>query len=494
MQNDLRKQKEIAMASQSLKDKTVKGVVWSAIERLSVQILFFVITIVMARQLTPHDYGLIGLLAIFIEVSQALVDSGFGQALIRKQNRTDVDNCTMFYFNIVVSSFLYLCLWFLAPFVAKFYDAPLLCSVMRIVCLGIIFNSFSLVQRALLTIKLDFKTQMKSSLIAAVISGVIGIWMAYNGYGIWSIVAQQISNYAINTGLLWIVARWHPKWLYSWASFREMFGFGSKLVAASLLNTIYNNIYQIVIGKVFNPDSLGHYTRAKQFADFPSTNLSNIIQRVTFPVLCEMQNDDERLRAAYIKTLRMIAFIIFPIMCGLAGMAHPLIELLLGEKWLFAATLLSIICYSFMWNPIASLNLNLLQVKGRSDLFLKLEIIKKVWGVFILVVTVPFGLLVMCYSMLLSVVVGLFINTYYIGKFLDFGFVKHIKEVLPILIICLLMSAGLWGMQFLIINNIIYLFSSITIGILFYWAATKVIKIKEASELIAMVNQLRKKK
>lgn len=482
------------MAEQSLKDKTVRGVVWSAVERLSVQVLFFLITVIMARLLTPEDYGLIGLLAIFIEVSQALVDSGFAQALIRKQNRTEKDNCTMFYFNIVVSCFLYAILWLIAPAVARFYDSPLLCPVMRVVCLGIIFNSFGLVQRALLTIKVDFKTQTKSALIAAVISGAVGIWMAYNGYGVWSIAVQQISNYGINTGLLWVFAKWRPKWIFSWSSFREMFSFGSRLVAASILNTIYNNIYQIVIGKVFSPEKLGHYTRAKQFADFPSANLSSIIQRVTFPILCEVQNDDERLKVAYLKILRMIVFIIFPLMCGLAGVAKPLINLLLGEKWMFCATLLSIICFSFMWTPVASLNLNLLQVKGRSDLFLKLEIIKKIWGVFILVVTVPFGLLVMCYSMLLSVVVGLFINTYYIGKFLDIGFVRHIKEVFPILIICLLMAAGLWGLQYIITNNILYLIVSISLGILYYWTATKVFRIKEASELIAIVKQYIRKK
>jgi len=481
------------MSEQGLKSKTVSGIVWSLIERLSVQAIFFIITVIMARLLTPHDYGLIGLLAIFIEVSQALVDSGFGQALIRKQNRTEEDNCTMFYFNIVVSSFLYLCLWLIAPLVAKFYDAPLLCPVMRVVCLGIIFNSFGFVQRALLTIKLDFKTQMKSSLIAAIISGVVGIWMAYNNYGIWAIAAQQISNYGINTGILWLLTKWRPRLLYSWKSFREMFGFGSKLVAASILNTVYNNIYQIVIGKVFSPSSLGHYTRAKQFADFPSANLSNIIQRVTFPVLCELQNDDERLKMAYVKTLRMIAFIIFPIMCGLAGVAKPLIAILLGEKWMFCATLLSIICFSFMWNPIHSLNLNLLQVKGRSDLFLKLEIIKKIWGVFILVVTVPFGLIVMCYSMILSTIVGLWINTYYTGKIIGVGFLRHLKEVLPILLISLLMSALLFVVQFFVANNILCLVISILMGIVFYFVAVRMTKIKEMNELLLMIKSFVKK-
>lgn len=481
------------MAEQSLKDKTIKGVGWSMVERLSVQSIFFLITIIMARLLTPEDYGLIGLLAIFIEVSQSLVDSGFTQALIRKQNRTETDNCTAFYFNIIASALIYLILFFIAPAVARFYESPLLCPVMRVVCLGIIINSLGLVQRAQFTIKVDFRTQTISSLIAAVISGVIGIWMAYGGFGIWSIAAQQISNYGFNVLILWILSKWRPQMLFSWDSFKEMFNFGSKLVAASILNTIYNNVYQIVIGKVFSPASLGHYTRAKQFADFPSANLSSIIQRVTFPVMCELQDDDARLKVAYLKTLRMIAFIIFPLMCGLAGVASPLIDLLLGEKWTFCATLLSIICYSFMWNPIHSLNLNLLQVKGRSDLFLKLEIIKKVWGVFILVVTVPFGLLVMCYAMILSTVVGLFINTYYTGKIIGVGFLRHIKEVLPVLIICLVMSAGLFGIQKLITNNVISLTVSIIAGFIFYLLTTRLFNITEEKEIISIINNIRKK-
>lgn len=472
------------MAEQGLKDKTVKGVIWSAVERLSVQSIFFVITIIMARILTPNDYGLIGLLAIFIEVSQALIDSGFAQALIRKQNRTEVDTCTMFYFNIVVSGILYIILWFIAPLVADFYESPLLCPVMRVVCTTVFFNSFGLVQRALLTIKLDFKTQMKSSFIAAILSGIIGVGMAYRGFGVWAIAAQQLSNHGINTVLLWFFTKWRPKLLFSWISFREMFGYGSKLVAASILNTVYNNIYQIVIGKVFTPDSLGHYTRAKQFADFPSSNLANVIQRVTFPVLCGLQNNDLKLRNAYIKVLRMIAFLLFPIMCGLAGVASPLIRLLLGDKWLFCSTLLPIICFTFMWNPIHSLSLNLLQVKGRSDLFLKLEIIKKIFGVTVLAVTIKFGLLVMCYAGIFATIVCLYVNTFYTGKLIGVGFISHFKEILKVLILSMLIYLGLLLLQLVITDNLVYLLIAVSSAIVTYVGVTKVFKFPEYDELL----------
>ena len=270
---------------ESLKNKTVKGIVWSSIERFSVQGIQFLVMIVMARLLTPKDYGLVGMVAIFIAVAQSLVDSGFSQALIRKQNRTETDNSTVFYFNIVVGILLYLVLFAIAPLVADFYDSPELTALMRVICLSVVFNSFVVVQRALLTVNIDFKTQAKASLTAAVVSGVIGIGMAYSGFSYWSIVAQQLVNLGLNTLLLWIFTRWRPRWIYSWGSFRELFTFGSKLMVSGLLDVVYRNMYLLVIGKVFTASSLGYYTRAQQFAEFPSSNLTGIMQRVASKVL-----------------------------------------------------------------------------------------------------------------------------------------------------------------------------------------------------------------
>ena len=363
----------------SLKQKAAKGVLWSTIERFSVQGVQFLIMIVMARLLTPHDYGIIGMLAIFIAVAQSLIDSGFSQALIRKQNRTETDNNTVFYFNIVVSGLLYFILYISAPFVADFYNTPQLCPVMRVVCISIIFNSLAVVQRALLTIKIDFKTQAKAALTAAVTSGVVGITMAYHGFGVWSLVTQQLLNLGINTSLLWLLSKWRPRLIYSWQSFHELFAFGSKLLASGLLDTIYRNIYPIVIGKLFSASNLGHYTRAHQFSEFPSSNLTGIIQRVTYPVLCEIQNDDARLAGIYRKFLKLSAFIIFPLMIGLSSVSRPFISIMLGQQWEFCGQLLQIICFSMMWYPIHAINLNLLQVKGRSDLFLRLEIKENSW-------------------------------------------------------------------------------------------------------------------
>ena len=312
--------------SESLKGKTAKGVLWSSVERFSTQGVQFVIMIVMARLLTPKDYGLIGMLAIFLAVSQSLIDSGFSQALIRKQHRTETDNSTVFYFNLAVGVILYLLLFLSAPWVADFYDTPELTAVMRVVCLGVIINSLAVVQRALLTVNIDFKTQAKASFSAALISGCTGIVLAYSGHGVWALVVQQLLNLGINTGLLWLFSSWRPKRLYSWQSFHELFAFGSKLLASGLLGTLYNNVYTIVIGKLFSAGNLGHYTRAQHFAEFPSSNLTGIMQRVTYPVLCSIQDDDKRLEKVYRKFLKLSAFVVFPLMLGLSAVARPFIR------------------------------------------------------------------------------------------------------------------------------------------------------------------------
>ena len=417
--------------SESLKVRTAKGIIWSSIERLSVQFIQLVIQILIARILTPNDFGIIGMLAIFLAVAQSFIDSGFSNALIRKIDRTEVDNSTVFYFNVVIGVVFYIILYYSAPYIAQFYNTPILTLVMRIVSLGVFFNSLSIVQRALLTAKVDFKIQAKASLIAVVISGTIGLYLAYSGYGVWALVWQVVVNYAINTLALWVLTKWKPIWAFSWTSFREMFGFGSKLLLSGLLDTVFRNIYTIVIGKVYTSAELGYFTKANQFAQFPSSNLTGIIQRVTYPLLCEFQSDDERLRYAYRKYLRMSAFIIFPLMLGLVAVAHPLIVVLLTEKWEKAAVLLQILCVAMMWYPIHAINLNLLQVKGRSDLFLRLEIIKKTILVIILCITIPLGVDWMCAGQIFSSLIALTINTFYTGKLIDLCFFKQMKDMIP---------------------------------------------------------------
>lgn len=475
---------------ESLKKQTINGIIWSGIERFSVQGIQFLIMIIMARLLTPKDYGLVGMLTVFIAIAQTFIDSGFSQALIRKQNRTETDNSTVFYFNIGVGICIYILFYIIAPFISKFYDTPELTAIMRVISLGVIFNSLAVVQRALLTIKIDFKTQAKASLIAAILSGITGITMAYKGFGVWAIVTQQLINLGLNTLLLWILAKWRPKARFSMESFRELFAFGSKLLVSGILDTLYRNIYLIIIGKLFTASKLGYYTRAQQFSDFPSSNLTGILQRVTYPILCKIQDDKDKLAQAYRKFLRVSAFLIFPLMVGLSAVAEPFILLLLKEKWHFAATILQIICFAAMWYPVHAINLNLLQVEGRSDLFLKLEIIKKILGIIILCFSIPLGLIAMCYGQIASSLISLTINTYYTGKLIKVGFIRQMKDLTPTLILVLSMwLIIIFGILPLCENNAIKLIAGIITGIIYYIGIAWIFRFPELKELLSILKK-----
>lgn len=473
--------------TESLKRKTFRGTVWSSLERFSVQGIQFVVMIVMARQLTPDDYGLVAMLTIFISISQSLVDSGFSNALIRKQDRSDIDNSTVFYFNIAVGLILYLVLFFTAPLIAKFYSQPLLIPITRIISLSVVINSLVVVQRALLTVKIDFKTQTKASVCAALLSGATGIYMAFNGYGVWAIVWQQLLNLTINALLLWILSKWRPTLAYSWQSFRKLFGFGSKLAISGIIDTLYNNIYLIVIGKVFNASDLGYYTRASQFAQLPSSNFTGIIQRVSYPVLCSFQEDIPRMRDVYRNFIRISAFIVFPLMMMLAAEAKPLILILLKEQWAFSIILLQILCFSMMWYPIHSINLNLLQVQGRSDLFLKLEIIKKAIGISILCITVPMGIIAMCAGAVASSLIALIVNTHYTGKLIQVGFLLQMKDVLPTLLYSLSMGALVYWIVAVVPGLWFKLFCGVSVGILYYIFIAKITGSRELGEAISII-------
>ncbi|WP_251623404.1 lipopolysaccharide biosynthesis protein [Odoribacter lunatus] len=475
--------------SSSLKQKTIVGIFWSCIERFSVQGIQFVIMIVMARLLLPSDYGMIGMLAIFIAVSQTIIDSGFSNALIRKTDRSETDYSTVFYFNIVVGLLLYGVLFLSAPLIAAFYDTPQLTVLTRVIGLNLFFNSLAVVQRAILTIKVDFKTQAKASFGAAVLSGGVGIAMAYAGFGVWALVMQTILNGLMNTILLWIYSKWKPLRSFSWRSFRELFAFGSKLLVSGLLDTVFKNIYTIVIGKKFASTDLGYYTRADQFAQFPSSNLTGILQRVTFPILSEIQHDKERLASAYRKFLRLSAYVIFPLMTGLAALSYPVINCFLTEKWNIAAVLLQILCFSYMWYPVHAINLNLLQVEGRSDLFLKLEIYKKVLSVCVLVVTIPLGLMAMCWGTIVSSLLALVINTYYTGKLIHIGLFKQIKDLAPSLFYSLSMAGVVWCFIRFFEHQLVQLTGGVIIGIVYYFLISFLTKSRDLKEVCLLLRR-----
>lgn len=475
--------------SESLKQKTAKGVLWSGVEQLSVQIIQFVLGLIMARILSPHDYGLVGMILVFTSIAETFVNSGFSNALIRKQNKTEVDYSTAFYFNVVVGLVAYLLLFLLSPFIADFYNEPLLESLTKVVSINVFINSLGIVQRARYSIKVDFKTQAKATTTSVLFSGIIGLWMAYSGYGVWAIVGQSVIRNALNVLLLWIFAKWLPQLQFSWHSFCEMWSFGYKLLLSGLIDRIYGNIYQLIIGKVFSAQDLGNYTRAYQFASFPSSNINGIISRVTYPILSSIQDDDVRLERVYRKYLRLSAFIVFPLMVGLSALAEPLIIYILTEKWRASIILLQIICFNMMWYPIHAINLNLLQVKGRSDLFLKLEIIKKIIGVTILCITVPMGLVAMCIGGIFTSIFCLAVNTYYTGQLINVGFWVQMRDLLPTLLLSLAMGAVVPLSVWLIPSNLLKLIVGVVVGVIFYILVARLFKMEELSDLLSLAKR-----
>ena len=473
----------------SLKERTFYGIMWSGVERFSVGGIMFLLQIVMARMLSPEDYGIVGMLAIFVAVAQSFVDSGFSNALIQKNDRTELDYSTVFYFNVVVGCVFYLLLFFSSPFIASFYKTPILLELTRVIGLSILFNSLTVVQRAKMTIAIDFKTQTKASFLAVVLSGVLGIWMAYAGCGVWAIAIQTVSNTGLNMILLWIYSSWKPKKVFSWNSFHRLFSFGSKLLLAGLIDTIYRNIFTLIIGKKFTKVELGNYTRADQFCQFPSANITGILQRVTFPILSELQNDDERLKLVYRKFLRLSAFVIFPLMIGLAAISRPFILLVLTEKWEGAIVLMQVLCLGYLWYPIHAINLNLLQVKGRSDLFLRLEIIKKSVGIGILFVTIRYGVLTMCMGTIVGGIIGLIFNTYYTGKLIQLGFVKQMLDLFPILINSIVMGGLVYFLTCLLSGYMLQILLGSIGGIIYYLVSSHIFHSQDLKYLFSLVKR-----
>lgn len=413
-----------------LKHKAIKGLAWNFIGTSANKVIQFSITLVLARLLTPTDYGLIGMLGFFMGIASTFIDSGFSSALIQKKDHNNEDYCTVFYVNLIMSLGMYGLLYIAAPWIAKFYNQPVLIQIIRIYSITLIIGAMSAINNVRLVIDLNYKISTTVASIAALLSGILGIVFAYLGYGVWSLVFQQIIASVVRTILLFYYIRWTPGFHFSPQSFKHLFGYGSKLLGASLISSIYSQIYPLVIGKQFPSADLGYVTRAQNFNEVITSNVTNIFGQVAFPVLAKVQDDDNVLLRMYNKYMQMSAFVIFPMVMFLCGIAKPLVLLLLTAKWEPCVILLQILSFGYLWEGLTKINLNLLYVKGRTDLVLKLEIIKKSFAFVILGVSIIIGnLLVFCLGMTLYSFIALYLNTIYTKKLLKFGFLKQIKEI-----------------------------------------------------------------
>lgn len=481
------------MQQESLKNKTIKGVGWSAADALLGQGVTFIVGLVLARLLSPDEYGLIGICLIFTTVLNGIIDSGFSNALIRKKEVSDEDYNTMFTTNMVISIILYVLLFVSAPLVSNFFHRVELTALVRVTGLILFFNALSITQVTILTKNIDFKTKTKASLVSAIISGVIGIAMAFIGYGVWSLVAQQLSKQLLYTLCLWMLNKWWPKFTFYKDSFKYMWGFGWKLLASGILNNVWNQLYQVVIGRCYTSSTLGHYTRANECASIFSSNLTTIIQRVTFPVLSELQDDKKKLLASYRKLIKVSMFVTVICMFAIGAMAEPMIYSLIGPQWHQAATFLPFICITMSLYPLHAINLNMLQVQGRSDLFLYLEIVKKIITLIPIFIGAFVGVYWMLCTSILTGFIAFILNSWFTGKFLNYSSWQQLKDVLPSYLIALFVGFIVYLLKFLPLSFNLIFPLQILVTIIVGWIVNQIINLEEFREIKNIVQTVIKK-
>lgn len=483
------------MSEDNLKQKAFSGILWKFVEQASIGIVGFVISIVLARLLTPSDYGLIGMLAVFIALSNTLIDSGFASALIQKKNRTDLDLNTVFYFNIFISIVCYTILFFCAPLIAAFYKTPLLVTILRVLGLNLILGSFNSIQRTQLTIKIDFKTTTKVSFTGSVAGGIIGIILAYTGLGVWALVAQTITNTIFASIVLWFSSKWRPSFIFSFTSLKALFSYGSKLMIAGIYAITLNNLYNIIIGKYYQTKELGVYTRAYQLPELISGTLNSVINSVTFPLLSSINDDRKRMISVYSRMLSMTAFIIFPVMTLLAILSHSFVSVLLTEKWIAVVPLMQWLCFARMMTPINAINLNILKASGRSDLFLWADLAKLPLYVLNMIITIPMGIKYVAIGSTLVTFICIFINAYFPGKIFGYGVIKQFRDCSKIIIAIFVMATVTVPLLYVIQNQFLMLIIGGVVGVFTYLLASYMLKIQELVELkSALIGLIHKRK
>lgn len=475
---------------ESLKNRTVKGTFWSAADAFLGQGVTFLVGILLARMLTPAEYGLIGIVLIFTIILSGVVDSGFSNALIRKKDTTDDDYNTMFITNMAISIVMFLLLYISSPMIAQFFGRQELVDLCRVMGLILIIQALSITQTTILTKQIDFKTKTKASLISAIGSGVVGIGMAYAGFGVWALVGQQISKSLLYTIVLWSLVHWWPKMSFSKDSFHYMWGFGWKLMVSGLLNNIWNQMYQVVVGKFYSPATLGQYTRSKEYAGIFSQNFTVIIQRVSYPALAEVQDDTERMVQAYRKVIKISMFITIVSLILLGAISEPLIYCLIGPQWGEAASYLPLICLSMVLYPLHSINLNMLQIQGRSDIFLYLEIIKKIIGVVPLLLGIFVNIYYMLWGVVITGVIAFFLNSYYTGKKLNYSSWMQLKDIFGSFAVSFIIAVIIYFFKYLPFSYWVILPMQLAVGGLLLILICEKTKKEEYIELKAIAKSI----
>lgn len=476
-----------------LNSKVFSSLIWKFLERGGTQGIQFIIQIFLARLLSPDDYGIIALITVFIALANVFVQSGFNTALIQKQNADEKDFSSVFYMSLLVAGILYVLLFLLAPLIASFYEIKELVNIIRVLSITLFFGAFNSIQNAIVSRRMDFKKLFYSSLGAVIISGITGVIFAYKGFGVWALVFQQLINQIFICIILFFTVKWYPKLLFSFERLRVLFSFSGKLLCSALLDTGYREITNLIVGKVYSPATLGYYNRGYQFPSLVVSNFNGSIQSVLFPALASIQDNKIRVKELTRRAIVTSSYIIFPLMIGLGVIAEPMVKLLLTEKWLPCVPFLRIFCLSFALWPIHTSNLQAINAMGRSDIFLKLEIIKKVLGVLTICFTARYSPLIMAFGILISSILGSFINASPNKKLLNYSYLEQIKDILPSLLLSIIMGILIYPIVFLKFSNIITIFLQVILGAVVYIVLSYLLKLECFMYLLNIILNLKKR-
>lgn len=481
------------MSNNITKTEVLYSLIWKLMERGGTQGIQFIVTVVLARLLVPEEFGLIVLATIFVSIAKIFVETGFNTALIQKKEADEIDFSSVFYLSIMVAGLLYLCLFLSSPYIALFFNQPEFTNVLRVLSLILFFGAINSIQIAIISRNLQFKKLFISSIGAVVLSGVVGIVMAYANFGIWALVSQQLTNQIVITIILWFTVKWRPLIVFSITRVKRLFSFGWKLLVSGILDTLTSNLTNLLVGKIYSPTALGFYNRGEQLPSLIVNNVDGSIQSVMLPTLSKYQENTQRVKEIARRSIVTSSFIIFPMMVGLAVIAEPLIELLFTEKWLSAVPFLQISCAVYALWPIHTMNLQVMNALGRSDLFLKLEIVKKILSVAILIISLQFGIYALVWGGFISSVLSTFINAYPNRKLIKYSFAEQWRDLVPSLLLSLVMGFIVYTIHWFELYKLLTLIIQIVLGIIIYVGLAKIFKLECYSYLIMTIKEMKKK-
>lgn len=481
------------MEDKNLSKKVMSGLAWKFGERFTAQIVTFAITVVLARILMPSDYGAISLMMVFISIADVFVISGFGNSLIQKKNADNKDFSSVFFFNIIFSIVIYFILFFAAPAISRFYKMPIICPTLRVLSLRIIIASVNSVQQAYVSRNMLFKRFFWSTLFGTVLSGIVGIIMAYQGFGIWAIVGQYLTNTCVDTVVLWVTVKWRPERYFSFKNIKTLISYGWKLLISGLIDTGYSQLRSLVIGKKYSSADLAQYNKGEQFPQLITTNINASISSVLFPAMSKYQDNVQNVKNITRRAIKTSSYIIWPLMVGLAVVAEPLITVMLTSKWLPCVPFLWIACFIYGLWPIQTANLEAMKAIGRSDLFLKLEIIKKSVGIIILIISMQYGVMAIALSQIVAIIINSLVNAFPNRKLLKYGYIEQLKDMMPSFLIAVLMGAVIYPIKFAIYNNFLLIILQVLIGIPVYILLTKLFKIDNLDYLLGVLRKRKNK-